>query len=80
MRKIHIKQDDINWDEPMWVVNIAHRGVCLTTGFHTGESFQGTILPCEIWPNGETRNDWDKRQFIPLKGSHKIKISNKDGQ
>lgn len=81
MKKVTIKpkQQEIDWSKPQWVIGIEKTDVViLTTGTHGNKDFEGTALPCALYPNGHFAFNFTKSAFRLLTEEIQFTISNQD--
>lgn len=64
-----------DWSKPQWVI---YRNILVfTNGIYKGDLFEGTAIPCEMYPYGETSDEWSKLHFKPIpQEGLTIKIAN----
>jgi predicted Abi (CAAX) family protease len=81
MKKVTItpKQQEIDWSKPQWVIGIEETEVViLTTGANGNINFEGTALPCALYPNGHFTFNFTKSAFHLLTEEIQFTISNQD--
>lgn len=78
MRKIDIDIHEINidWGRPQYVVDNDGDMIIITTGNHIGGQFEGMVLPCDEYPDGQFDNTWSKSCFKPLNTPVTVILSN----
>jgi hypothetical protein len=56
------KNEEIDWSTPQWVI-LNPDIIVFTNGEHGDKLFEGTVLPCKDYPNGEFSKLWGKINF-----------------
>ncbi|MFY7733598.1 MAG: hypothetical protein ACOVSR_08955 [Bacteroidia bacterium] len=70
-----IKNDNIDWNKPMWLIS-DDDSIVISTGIHSGNEFSGTMLPSKGYNNGKFSDVWFKKFFKPLQSDLTIVIGN----
>jgi hypothetical protein len=81
MKKVIIPKSpsaEIDWSKPQWVIGPAGEVVLISGIDKSTGMFDGTVLPCDKYPNGDYRTDWIKSSFKLLTYDIPFTISNSE--